>query len=1084
MGRPTPRDQVRPGRRLVAVAALGAAVLLVAGAALAWTKYRADVATERHELLRDARTGAAEVDRALGDHLDLLEALAAGGSFRDADPAAVTADLGALPGDAFGLDAGTVWLGPGGTAIDGRGRVRLIPGAEDEWIQQVRTSGRPAVGGPTVATPLAGADIVLAVPTGSGPDTAGVLIGGLEPGWFDELTAAEDLGDAEVAIVDRADRLIIGGEDEPDGQTDLVASASAGTTAIVWSPDTPPSAVLEAVVGFDGRRDRLVAYAEVPTADWRLVVETSVDDAYRPARRQLSLELVGLVVLAGVGLAPAVLVGRNVDRLALDQRQSRVDAERAASRERLLQRATGALATASAPADVMRAVRLGLTPLNPREVQLGHGGEPGELVVERSVLDFPMTTVVLSPDAELPGPAVVRDGRARWFESIAAARDEFPTWPDEADDAPTDGGDSSGAGAAGRVVRRHASWWLPLASPDGERFGFLALRFDPGAELTLPDRQLAGNVALQAARSLHRSRVQAAGAAELRRARALQGLYGAAAALAPALDLAEAAGVVVAQARAVLGAQDALVALLDEDGVLETAASTEPVSSSAADDEALADAVRRGVAVVLPDAASAAARYPWRARSARPLGVAAAPLRVEGRVIGGLRVGFPPDQGPDEDLAPLFAAFTDLAAQAIDRGRLYQGERQRRQRAERMQGAFASLTGTSTALDVARAAVGVGLLSLGAVSGTLTVIEPQDPEHLRMLEHRGFSNPVIRRHLRIPLSAPTPLATAARTGEPVYVTSPAELRARFPDIAPDAESSDRTAWASLPLRTAGRTFGVLGFGFTRTHRFGVEERVALEDFAARCAEALARAERFEAEHDAAVELQRALLPPTLEVPPGLRAAARYQPGVDGLMVGGDWYDLSVLEDGRVACSVGDVVGRGVAAAAAMGQLRTAVRALSPFAGPAGVLGRLEHLSSSIPNSHLATVAQLVLDPATGRLTYSLAGHLPPLLRRADGRVERLDKGRGTPLAPSLHRPRTEVTVTMERGGLLVLYTDGLVERRDRSIDVGLDRLARSVAIHGTLDVEACCDAILADLLETGSARDDVALLCVELLADP
>lgn len=214
-----------------------------------------------------------------------------------------------------------------------------------------------------------------------------------------------------------------------------------------------------------------------------------------------------------------------------------------------------------------------------------------------------------------------------------------------------------------------------------------------------------------------------------------------------------------------------------------------------------------------------------------------------------------------------------------------------------------------------------------------------------------------------------------------------------------------------------------------------------------------------------------------------RAAVRYRPAVGALNVCGDWYDLVDLVGGhRIGVSVGDVVGHGLEAAGVMGQLRSALTAASRVAaGPAealDVVGRYAHV---VDGAESATVVTTFVDFDRHTITYSSAGHLPPVLVHRDGRVEFLDRATDPPLdALPEPAPRSEATAAFTPGSTLVLYTDGLVERRREDIDTGLFRLAESLRRHRTQDPESLADSVLLELLPPGGAIDDTALIVVRL----
>ncbi|EFL40571.1 MULTISPECIES: ATP-binding SpoIIE family protein phosphatase [Streptomyces] len=245
---------------------------------------------------------------------------------------------------------------------------------------------------------------------------------------------------------------------------------------------------------------------------------------------------------------------------------------------------------------------------------------------------------------------------------------------------------------------------------------------------------------------------------------------------------------------------------------------------------------------------------------------------------------------------------------------------------------------------------------------------------------------------------------------------------------------------------------------------------------AEAAERLRASERRQRE--TAVTLQRSLLPQELEEPDDLRVAATYHPGGTEAAVGGDWYDVITLGGGRTALVIGDVMGRGVRAAAVMGQLRTAVRAYARLdLPPHEVLQLLDGLAMEIDANQIATCAYAIHDPNEGRLVYASAGHLPILVRDENGTVRRADEPTGPPLGTGgwMH---SSGSVPLGPGSTAVLYTDGLVERRNEDLDEGIAALERALA-GATGGPQVVCDRLVRSAGVTPDHDDDVAVLVLQ-----
>ena len=286
----------------------------------------------------------------------------------------------------------------------------------------------------------------------------------------------------------------------------------------------------------------------------------------------------------------------------------------------------------------------------------------------------------------------------------------------------------------------------------------------------------------------------------------------------------------------------------------------------------------------------------------------------------------------------------------------------------------------------------------------------------------------------------------------------------------------------VPLTARDRTLGALTLVAAESgQRYGPEDLRVTQELARHAALAVDNAMLYRREHEAALTLQRALLPHAIPAPKTVEVAVRYQPAGPGVEVGGDWYDVVETEPGQIGVVIGDVAGRGLKAATIMGNLRTALRAyILDGHEPAAAVERLDALMSEFDEPAMATLAYLEIDPVARRVDYVRAGHPPPLYRDPQGAVHDLnDQGSppvGVAAAPSAFFSKE---LELEPGGILLLYTDGLVERRGEGIAVGLDRLRDALA-SAPPEAEACADAVIG-ALGGDDLADDAALVALRFL---
>ncbi len=424
-------------------------------------------------------------------------------------------------------------------------------------------------------------------------------------------------------------------------------------------------------------------------------------------------------------------------------------------------------------------------------------------------------------------------------------------------------------------------------------------------------------------------------------------------------------------------------------------------------------------------------------------------------------------------------ASTDVTGQREAeemRGRLTEQLSAAALRTARLQQATSMLAEALTVLQVVEVITEVGRSAIGAERSAVALL---DRERLRLhtVNPGGLPDVPGTPPADLPLDTPSVMTLAITTRRPVLVENSESLRRHFdgvPNVDLFLAHSDERAWVGLPLLAAGAPLGALRFSFTKPRRITEEERVFLEALAGQCALALERASLFEREHTTAETLQRSLLPDRLPSVPGIILEARYLPVTRNMEIGGDWYDAFRLPDGRLAVAAGDVMGKGLTAAAGMGRVRNALRALAlTDPRPAAVLAGLDRLFTATElDEQVTTVAYLVVDPVTGEGLAGNAGHLPPLLLSRDA-PPRLDTTEaGTPLGWAC--PRQQYVFRLPPGTTAVLYSDGLVENRRRGLDTGLDELV-SVAAQarpGMVEDPARLLEYLVDRMLTGYEQDD------------
>jgi GAF domain-containing protein/anti-sigma regulatory factor (Ser/Thr protein kinase) len=460
------------------------------------------------------------------------------------------------------------------------------------------------------------------------------------------------------------------------------------------------------------------------------------------------------------------------------------------------------------------------------------------------------------------------------------------------------------------------------------------------------------------------------------------------------------------------------------------------------------------------------------------------PLIVEGSVIGVLHVGSLTPRRFTERESALLQLGADRAALALDHARLFEAERSARRDAET---ALRELSDVQSVTDAALGELNLDDLlrvllervaeMLDADTAAILLLDPERAE-LVARAAKGLEEEV-ERGLRIPVGR----GFAGRVA--------AERRAVALD---DVEHADVLnpllrergvkSLLGVPLLGDAGVVGVLHIGTLRHRRFSERDARLLQIVADRAAIAIERARVYEREHSIAETLQRSLLPDRLAELPGVDVAARYLAPAAAADVGGDWFDAIALPDGRIGVAIGDVVGRGLPAATLMGQLRNALRAYAiEGREPAAIAELLNRLTREAQPGATATMIYLVHTADTDSIDLVNAGHLPPLLVDPSGEATFVETTRAVPLGATRHTVYSEDSFEVGPGSTLLLYTDGLVERRDEDLAAGLERL-RAVAAGEPTEAATRCDAVVDRLLVRRASADDVAVLAFRPLPIP
>ena len=676
---------------------------------------------------------------------------------------------------------------------------------------------------------------------------------------------------------------------------------------------------------------------------------------------------------------------------------------------------------------------------------------------------------------------------------LTTALDEFPRLQDAVDHVQVsfvpDVQEEARAEGEARVRRLgiHSSLRTPIAIGRGKAELVLIVSWDrvlpePDPSVYALARRFADQAGL-ALEQVERRRAEEEAAGRAEETRRLQAITAALSVAATATDV---SNTCLDHALEAVGAEAGFIVLTRSEGVI-----VDIVTSSGLDADELASWAAHALDSEVPFARAIAtgeaiwALMPDDMAAFRPLsgspdrGWAALPLRTPAGVRGALHLTFRTARTLSEGERRWLQTVVSQCAQALERSRLFDAEQLQRVRSERLQDMTAALANALTRQDVADVVVREVGAAVGADAAALAVVV-DERGLMRTVAWTGFDEDVLgESFFEFPLDAVGPATRALRRRTSTFYETADDLQAQFAETGMVAGHESHLF---MPLIAGRRANALLVLSWAEQYHLESDERRFVEALAGQAAQALDRATHYETEQTIAETLQRSALPASLPRIEGVQLAARYLPGTAELDVGGDWFDAIPLPDGRLGLVVGDVVGKGVQAASTMAQLRNALRAFSlDRMKPSSTIARLNRLAEEVVETAFATVVYAVLDPAAHVCRITAAGHPPPLVAYPDGRVVLVEGGRGLPLGAGPDTKYSYEVVDLPVGSVLLLYSDGLVERRGRPIDAGLDELRRA-ALDGPREPEELVEHVLARMIGDAERGDDVALLAVRLMA--
>jgi serine phosphatase RsbU (regulator of sigma subunit)/anti-sigma regulatory factor (Ser/Thr protein kinase) len=1056
--------------RFVGIMLLGVVLL---GGSLAANQYRSGRNTVLAQISKDTQNSARSVEQILNSRIQTLLMLSATRTMKTQDRIGMKTQFDAVLREGNARPGSIGWLDYSDRLVVSTDRSRSetpVPVADRAYVQQVRLTRKPYISDGLRSRVTNDPIFVVAVPT---TDDAGTVTGTLI--WsirLDDLDAAlSTIIERNTLVLDRSGNVLFGlgvrtlSAPSAGFDRNRYRSRKSGLSVDTTSPT--------------GQRKHIVAFATAPAGDWLVMKHVSMTEGLSGPRKLVGFQL-GLLTLVSAAL---LWFGRRTQR-----ELSRSALRQALSAQR--SEALRILATDLTPAASQQDVRsvllergagtVGASVVNVAVTDGYRPADQGDNIPMFVSSEVPKEVAIQWASLPMGFDSPMRDAYVSSTPVLLASQHEgsmrYPALVE-----------------ASELAGVSASASYPLFDTQHQTVGVIGFAWDKPQTFDQFQRSTLDTVSRLAGQALERAALYDREQSARLQAEGLQQLTFDLVMAASVSDVAQIIAlnsvVLFGANRATLSAQEVgkqTLSLCSSHGYEEHA--IPPWATASSTDKApTLDALRLQRSLLVRDLVSGdyahhADHFHSRESSADSAWLAI-PLPVEEFDPTVLVLEFSGPQLRHAINIADSASSGDFAARAalgLDRQRRIEQTNTAAEHSRQLAEAVTALATADSASQVG-SSFAQSISPLLATGGVLAVFG-QAPEHVE-LAHGSLNDSAL--DLTTLRENRGRLRAHALKGKPEFMSGAQSLNDLHPsDICPSLTlemTFSIHAWSFLPLLAADRVIGFAIFFFSNHQVFDDEQRIEQTSYAALFANALARVERYEREHEVAVILQASLLPTIPDHIFNIELAGRYRPSTRNVSVGGDWFDAIPVSNGRVLLVVGDVVGHGIHSAAAMGKLAAATRTLAGvFPEPVELLRHLDTFAASDVDTRYASIALVVVDPIGGTLSSSTAGHPVPIAWGSSSGVAEIVSGRGPALGVN-GAMRCQHQTILPDHTTLVMFTDGLTERRLEHIDSRLDQLAEVIVGHHE-SVAVLADQILSSMLES-SHSDDVALLVSRLSFD-